>query len=146
MSIVKYNNQPVKTFGNFFDEFFNRNLTDVFGSDFNFNTPSVNVIETDKAFRIELAAPGLSKADFELKTEGDYLNIIAKKEQKEEVTEGKYYRREFNYGTFRRSFQLPDAIDITAIDATYKNGILLVNLPKKVEVIEREITREIKIK
>lgn len=148
MSIVKYNpHRPVsKTFGNFFDDFFNRNLTDMFGSDFSTNVPSVNVVETEKAYKIELAAPGLEKGDFELKTERDFLTISAKREQKDEVNGGKYFRREFNYSSFSRSFQIPDSVDATAIDANYENGVLLINLPKKEEVIESNTSRVIEIK
>ena len=106
MSLVKYNShRPAKHFGNFFDEFFNRNLTDVFGADFSANSPAINVLETENAFQIEVAAPGLDKADFEVKAEGKFLKIVAKKEVNIADKDGKYFRREFNYSNFTRSFR-----------------------------------------
>ena len=147
MSIVKYNsNFPAKTFGHFFDDFFNRSLTDTLGSDVAFNRPSVNIIEHSEGYTIELAAPGLDKADFEVKAEKDLLKITAKKENKEEVKDGKYYRREFNYSSFHRNFQIPESVNSAGISANYNNGVLTVTLPKKEEVIQEETTKVIDIK
>ena len=100
----------------------------------------------DKSFDIEVAAPGLAKADFDIQAENDLLKITAKKEQKEEVKDGKYYRREFNYSSFSRSFQIPDSVDASSIEANYKNGVLTVTLPKREEVVAKETTRTIEIK
>lgn len=98
-----------------------------------YNTPAVNVIETDNDFRIELAAPGLIKEDFNLELDNDVLIISS--EVKKESTEDKdtYTRKEFGYSTFNRSFTLPDAINTAAILASYDRGILSVKLPKKEE-------------
>lgn len=115
-----------------FDQFFNRNLGDFFGSDFLNDAPSVNVTELDHQFKIELAAPGLEKGDFNIKVEEDQLTISA--EQKHETEEkdaaGKFLRREFSYATFSRSFQLPENVDAENISANYKNGVLILELPK----------------
>ncbi|MFM9948269.1 MAG: Hsp20/alpha crystallin family protein [Saprospiraceae bacterium] len=134
MGTVKYNPfVPAKVFTNLFDEFLNRGLGDFVGADSMFTQPSVNVLETKDNFQIELAAPGLAKGDFEVKLDNGTLTISAKKENKEETTEGKYTRKEFNFASFTRSFQLPDTINAADIAATYENGVLLVTLPKKEE-------------
>ncbi len=145
MGTVKYNPfMPAKAFTNFFDEFLNRGLGDFVGSDSIFTHPSVNVLETKDNFRIELAAPGLNKGDFEVKVDKGNLIISAKKENNEETTEGKYTRKEFNFASFTRSFQLPDTVQAGGINAAYENGVLLVTLPKKEEAkIEDARTIEI---
>lgn len=138
MSLIKYNSHPSSTL---FDQFFNTNIGDFMGNDFFKNQPSVNVIESDDAFRVELAAPGLDKEDFAVQIEKDQLMISVEKEQ-DKVEEGeKFMRREFGYQKFQRSFNLGDQINTEGIGATYENGILVINLPKKEEaqVIKRNI-------
>ena len=136
---------PSKTFGNFADTFFNRSIADFLGSDFMINSPSVNVIENGDSYRIELAAPGLEKSDFKVNVEDGYLKISVEREQKDETTGNKYTRREFNYASFKRSFQLPDTVDTDSIGASYNDGILVIALPKKEEE-KTEETRLIEIK
>ncbi|HRJ13548.1 MAG TPA: Hsp20/alpha crystallin family protein, partial [Saprospiraceae bacterium] len=76
--------------------------------------------------------------------ENGSLNISAKKEKKEEVQEGKYTRREFNYTSFSRSFNLPEGVKPEEVQAVYENGVLKVTLPKK-EVAKMEDARVILI-
>lgn len=141
--VRKPGNRPA-TLDQVFDNFFNRDLGTFFGNDLMRETPSVNIIELEQAFNIELAAPGLDKGDFKVKVEDNHLLITAKKENKSEETgeTGKFVRREFNYTSFKRSFRLPEDVDAEAIKANYENGVLVVNLPKA-EVVDN--TREIEI-
>jgi HSP20 family protein len=119
---------------NVFDEFFNRSLSDIVGSDFTFTQPSVNIVENDDFFNVEVAAPGLKKEDFNVEVNKNNLTISARKEEeKEETTEGKVTRSEFNYSSFTRSFYLPETVDADKITATYHEGILRLQLPKKEE-------------
>lgn len=115
-----------------FEDFFN---TDWFGgsnlSKIGFNTPAVNIKETTNDFIIELAVPGLDKEDFNMELDHDVLTISS--EIKSEKEENKYTRKEFSYQIFKRSFTLPESVDGASISASYKNGILLVTLPKKEE-------------
>ena len=129
---------------NIFDDLFNLTISDFVGSDFFLSSPAVNVVEAPDSFRIELAAPGLQKDNFELKIEKDQLVITAKQETEENTTEEKVTRREFNYSSFKRSFRLPKTVNTTAINATYENGILLVSLPKKEEAKDQP-ARQIEI-
>ncbi len=94
-------------------------------------TPSVNVAENDAAFRLEVAAPGLAKEDFKVNIEDNTLTISAENKVENETKEGeKFLRREFGYSTFKRSFTLPETIDVENIKAAYDNGVLHLTLPK----------------
>ncbi len=95
--------------------------------------PVVNILETPAGFRIDVAAPGLTKADFQIKVEKNVLTLSAQKEVAPAAEGVTYHRREFAYGTFERNFRLPDTIDTENIAATFANGILTVNLVKKAE-------------
>lgn len=121
-------------------------LNDLFGdnylNDSDWNTsPAVNIAETKEAFRIEVAAPGLKKEDFKINVEKSVLEISSEKEStKEENRENeRYYRKEFLYSSFKRTFSLPSYADTDSITATYKDGILNVTVPKKEEAKEKPI-------
>lgn len=96
-------------------------------------TPAVNIVEGKENFRIELAVPGLTKEDFRIKVEQDVLTISCEKKKSEEHNGENYTRQEFSYNSFSRSFTLPESIQVEKIGAEYKDGILMVNLPKKEE-------------
>lgn len=135
--IAKYNSAaPAKNWGNFIDNFFNHSLSNVIGSDMTASQPAVNIVETTADFRIELAAPGLEKEDFDIQVEHETLKIEAKKEVDETKTDGNFTRREFNYTSFKRSFHLPENIQIEDISAAYDDGILSIKLPKVVAAEE----------
>jgi HSP20 family protein len=143
MNTIKY--QPSKLLSNVFDDFFNQSLSDIVGSDLSFTQPSVNIVENDEFYNVEVAAPGLDKKDFDIEIKGDHLVISAQKEDKKEEVEGKVTRSEFNYSSFTRSFYLPETVDAEKITATYKEGILYLQLPKKEEAkVKAPKTIEIK--
>lgn len=146
MSIVKYN--PLATASSldkWVNDFFNRNLGDFVGVDNALETPSVNIIETNAAYRLEIAAPGMKKEDFTINLDKNLLTISAEKEQKSEEAEaGKFVRREFNFSSFKRTFNLPETVNSEAIGASYDKGVLFITLPKKEE--EVKLSRVIEIK
>ena len=129
-----------------FDEFFNGNLLPNYIEEGAWkSTPAVNIYETNEKFEIEIAAPGLEKDDFKIDLKNDYLLVYSeKKDKKEEKEKGKVVRSEFRYSSFQRSFALPKDIDVTAIQATHKNGVLIIELPKKVEQKD-SLVRQIEI-
>ena len=100
--------------------------------------PAINVLETPDAYQLELAAPGMTKADFDihLDEEGDLVIKMEKKGCENEQKKGHYVRREFSYTKFQQTMLLPDDTDREAISAKVEDGVLTVNLPKvkKVEV------------
>ena len=93
--------------------------------------PAVNITESDKAFNLELAAPGLEKKDFNLSIDNQQLTVSCEKEEKTETEEEQYTRKEFSYRSFTRSFTLPDSVEAEKIKAAYKDGVLRIELPKK---------------
>jgi len=129
-----------------FDEFLNGNLLPNYIEEGAWkSTPAVNIYESDGKFEIEIAAPGLEKEDFKIDLKNDYLLVYSeKKDKKEEKEKGKVVRSEFRYSSFQRSFALPKDIDATAINATHKNGVLIIELPKKVEQKD-SLVRQIEI-
>lgn len=124
MAIVKFPAAPV------------RNVFDFWHPHFQVATatqPAVNVVETPQGFRIELAAPGLSKEDFQVKIENDLLSISASKKTETTENGAQYRRREFGFAEFQRAFRLPDTVDAHSVKAAFNNGILQVELSKKPE-------------
>lgn len=129
----------------FTDDFFGKDfMADVFDSSVNKTIPEVNVIETAEAFKIEVAAPGLEKKDFKIDVNNNVLTISSEKEAKNVDEKEKFIRREFSYSSFQRSFSLPESVDQDKINAKHKDGILLVEIPKRDEAKEKP-KREIKI-
>lgn len=134
MKLVRPNYHPVKdVFQDFFNTAVNRSIADIFGNDSAMTQPSVNILETADDFKLDVAAPGLEKSDFNISVEDNKLMISAQKEYNKEETTDKFTRKEFNYSSFTRSFDLPDFVDSEQIKAGYENGILRLTLPKKPE-------------
>ena len=108
--------------------------------------PAINVLETPDAYQLELAAPGMTKADFDihLDEEGDLVIKMEKKGSENEQKKGHYVRREFSYTKFQQTMLLPDDTNREAISAKVEDGVLTVNLPKvkkvEVEKAKKQIT------
>lgn len=118
-----------------FDDFFNRELFNWGNNNFSASRttlPSVNIKELEKAFEVEVAAPGMKKEDFSITLDGNMLTISSSQEDQQEEKDGKYTRREFSYQSFQRSFELSkDVVDDENIQARYENGVLRLTIPKK---------------
>ena len=148
MTHVKFNNRNYdRSFNNIVDELFN-GLPVLFNDGYSSLTKQghvpVNIKETGDSYHVEVVAPGFDKADFKVNLDQNILTISAEKKTEEKSETDKQIRKEYNYKGFKRSFTIDDKIDATAIDASYVNGVLRLNLPKKVEV--KEATKEITIK
>ena len=133
MKVVKRNNP---WFPSIFDDFFTLNSLDVPNYE-NFSMPAVNIQENLTNFVVELAAPGLKKEEFAIEVEENVLKISSEKsvsdQQTSEENGTKYTRKEFSFSNFSRSFTLPETIEVEAIEASYEDGVLKINLPKKAE-------------
>ena len=140
MKPTNRNKRYPSAFDRMFDEFFNADFPVLTNGNGLKNRPKVNVVETGDAFRIELAAPGLEKGDFDVNVDKDLLTISTKKEMEREEGE-KVRKLEFSYHEFKRSFRLPEMIDANAIEATYENGVLHVTLPKREEAKEKPVRK-----
>ena len=101
--------------------------------------PAVNVKELEKEFEIEMAAPGLTKKDFHIEIDKGVMTIYTERKEEKEVLEDVYTRKEFNYTSFTRSFNLPDNINPDKIEAKYEDGILRILVAKKVLTPEKPL-------
>jgi HSP20 family protein len=114
----------------------------------NCTAPAINVKESDKAYTVELAAPGMNKQDFNVHI-NDEGNLVVKMEHKEEHKEEenknvRYLRREFSYSKYEQTLILPDDVKKDAISAKVEDGVLTVELPKVVEE-KVKLSRQIEI-
>jgi HSP20 family protein len=92
--------------------------------------PAINVSEDDKNIMVEVVAPGFKKDDFKLNCEEDILTISAEARAEYKNEDKEYSRREYNYNSFTRSFNLPDNVNKDKIAAHYSDGILNLTIPK----------------
>ena len=138
-----------------FNDFFDSNILEHTGS----VNPAINVKETKNSFEVELAAPGMTKKDFDIHIDGDENMVISleHKEEKEEKNKANekeckvenpdshYLRREFYYSKFQQTFLLPENSDKEKISAKIENGILLINIPKKDRKLQESVIHQIEI-
>ena len=105
----------------------------------NYTAPAINVIENEKEYDVELAAPGLDKEDFKVHIDEEgmlHIEMEKKAENKEGKKHGRYLRREFSYEKFQQTLVLPDDVECDKIEAKVEKGVLNVRLPKK-ELIQK---------
>ena len=125
----------------FNDKFFNQlKSTDSKGS-----RPGVNVSEDEKGYTIEVAVPGIARDDFNLEIESDVLTISTELKENKDEQKQNFLRREFDYQSFKRRFQLPETVDQEQIKASCDAGILTLSLPKMEEEIQKA-PRQIEVK
>jgi Molecular chaperone (small heat shock protein) len=93
------------------------------------NVPAVNITEQKDGYLVSMAVPGMKKSDFKINVDGNILTISSEKEESKEEKEKKFTRREYNYSSFSRSFNLPDDVNKEKIDARYEDGVLKISLP-----------------
>lgn len=103
---------------------------DMFPARLGVNMPTANIKETSKDYKLELAAPGLEREDFNIELNNNMLIISAEKEVEKKEDEEGYSRREYSFNSFSRSFALPEDIKEKDIKAKYDKGILKVEIPK----------------
>lgn len=142
MNLVRRNTNPL--FPSLLDEFFGTSFP-LTTSSAHSHVPSVNIVETDTAFEVAVAAPGKTRKDFNVELDDHVLTVSSETTQKDESKTAQFTRREFAYDSFQRSFRLPETIDTSGINAKYDNGILTIALPKLQEAIP-EPKKQIEIK
>lgn len=143
MPVRKYNNQT--WLPSIFNDFFDNDWMEKA----NATAPAINVIESDKDYRVEVAAPGMTKEDFTIHLSEDNELIITM-EKKNEVNENsrenkKYLRREFSYSKFQQSLILPDDVEKDRISANVNDGVLTIDLPKRTPEEKAKVNRQIEI-
>ena len=142
MLVTRYNpNIQMREFRRGFDvlnsilDEFNTREQNSFKTDF---SPAINTREGEYAYHVEVDLPGMKKEDINIQIEDNKLVISGERKVKEEIKEENYYKVESSFGTFSRSFSLPDEADIENIHAESKDGVLEVVVPKlKVQKVEK---------
>jgi HSP20 family protein len=97
----------------------------------NLSIPAANVTEGDSSYTIKMAVPGLEKDDFNVEIDNNVLTVSSKKEKSAETQEDNFTRKEYSYSSFKRSFSIPENTNTDSIEANYKNGELILTIPKK---------------
>lgn len=115
----------------------------------NATAPAINVLENDKGYELELAAPGMTKDDFKVNLD-ENGNLVIKMEKKTEENSGKkeghYLRREFSYSKFHQTMLLPEDVERENISASVEHGVLKVNIPKIQKPKAEDVKRTIEIR
>lgn len=139
MALMNYTRPNVdvqnKRFSDILDEFFNDTLQTRTNS---FN-PSVDISETDKEFEVSVALPGMKKEDIQVDLDNGHLTISGERKFENEEEGKNYHRVESGFGTFRRSFYLPDTVDEESIKAKYQDGVLNITIAKNEEKVKKQI-------
>lgn len=142
MTLVNFNSKTRNSapyFNNVFDSLF----TDALQKNYSINkVPNVNILETEATYKLQLAAPGLQKEDFQINVKKDTLSVWTEKKDADMDNDQKYNRREFDFSSFARSFNLPEGADADQISAEYINGILTISIAK---IDEKVLNKEIKV-
>ena len=141
MPTIKYYNQ--NWLPSIFNDFFDNNWMEKA----NATAPAINVVESDKDYKVEVAVPGMTKEDFNihLGDENELVISMEKKVENEDKENKKYLRREFSYTKFQQSLYLPDNVDKEKITANVANGVLTIELPKYSQEEKAKINRVIEI-
>ena len=129
MALIKYNTNDYRptSFRSFVDRFFNDEF--VGGSTPSFS-PKVDIAETEKAYEIQLHVPGVKKEEINIDLNEDRITISGDRKFENEKKEKNFHSVESYYGSFSRTFYLPDVVNRDKVDAVYNDGILTVTLPK----------------
>lgn len=137
-NIVKRNQHGLGnslSWSSFIDELFNDELGNAKNTNFNngITVPKVNIKESVDAYTMEMAVPGFKKSDFIIGLENETLSVSVEINNEEERKDDNYTRKEFSYASFKRTFVLPETVEEDKIEASYTDGILSLNIPKKEE-------------
>jgi HSP20 family protein len=132
-----------RTFSPFLSNLFDDDFFPVMNSKTS-SMPAVNIKEDEKVYTLELAVPGMDKKDLKIDINEDVITISSESKNENETEKDGYKRKEFSYSSFVRSFYIPENVNRDKIGASYKDGILSVELPK-MEEEKSKITRQVKI-
>lgn len=139
MTLIKYNRPSTdvrsKRFSDVMDEFFN----DVVRTSRDSFVPGIDISETEDEFLITAELPGMKKEDISVNLDNNRLTISGERKFEKEESGKKFHRVETSYGTFNRSFQLPDNVEEESISASYENGLLNISIKKTEDKIKKKI-------
>ncbi len=134
MTLVRFNQRPAdKKINSFFEDFLSQFPSRLVNDDFVSTSVPVNIRETESVYTLEVVAPGMDKGDFKVNVDNNILTISAEKKAESNKENERMVRREYSYKSFARTFTLDETINADQIQAKYENGILHIELPKKIE-------------
>ena len=139
---------PVKRSQNWLPSIFNHFFGNEWVEKSGKTAPAVNIFETDTEYKVEYAAPGLTKDDFNIHVRNDNEMVISmekKQEHTEKDKKGTCLRREFSYNQFQQSMILPENAEMDKIEARVKNGVLTIQIPKKAVKENAETSRKVEV-
>lgn len=140
MTLIRYNrpnsNVMSKRFSDIMDEFFNDAVNNTRSNSF---MPSIDISETDTQFQITAELPGMKKEDISIDLEQSRLTISGERSFQNEEEGKKFHRVETQYGSFNRSFQLPDNVDEESVKASYEDGLLNISIDKSEDKVKKQI-------
>jgi len=133
MRMTKRNSR--NDFANLMDGIFNVDLPKIINElpSSTKHVPPVNILEKEDEFILEVAVPGVEKEAINIEVNDNLLTLSREENEADKSETVKFTRKEFSYGSFKRTFNLPESIDANLISASNKNGILTITLPKKEE-------------
>jgi len=133
MTLVRFKNNHELLRDSMIPKFFNNVFNDFFpetASDSRFFSPKVDIVEKDNQFEVHASLPGMKKEEIKIDLKKDLLTISGERKFQNEQKEAKYHLVESHYGSFSRSFNLPETVSKENIQAEFKDGILTLVLPK----------------
>jgi HSP20 family protein len=113
-------------------------------SAFSIPSPAVDISEDDAAYKVTAELPGMNEKDIEVAVSGDTLTLKGEKRQEKEQKDKSFYLSERSYGSFQRSFCVPDGVDRDKIAADFSKGVLTVTMPKTAKAVEQQKKIEVK--
>jgi len=144
--ITRFNDQ--NWFPTLFNDFFDNDFW-MTNSKNNVTAPAINVMDEEKEYKVEVAAPGMTKEDFQVKLDNDNNLIISLEKKSEEKSDRKehhkYLRREFCYSKYQQTFTLPDNVERDKVVARMTDGVLTIDIPKKEPAPVVDTSRQIEI-
>ena len=139
MSLIKYRRPNTDVFSGSFDDLFNEFFTNAPTYKRDRFMPNVNISETDTLFELLVELPGMIKEDIKVDLEKGRLTIAGERKFENEEKGKNYHRVETKYGSFNRTFHLPDTINEDSIVAKYDNGILNITIEKSDDKVKKQI-------
>ncbi len=136
--------QDLVRFDDEFDRWYDSMVRKFFGQEVRNWMPAIDIAENNGNIEVRAEIPGVNKEDLKVTIDGDVLSIAGERKQESETKDKKYHRIERHYGKFRRTINLPYAVETDKVKATYKDGILTITIPKPESAKTKEIEVEVK--
>jgi HSP20 family protein len=113
-------------------------------SAFTMPTPAVDITEDDTAYKVTAELPGMNEKEIEVVVSGNMLTLKGEKRAEKEQKDKNFYLSERSYGSFQRSFHVPDGVDRDKVEAGFSNGVLTITMPKTAKAVEQQKKVEVK--